>query len=139
MVRVAEALSTAVKNNHVHCIRWEVDGYKTDAYPLSEVNMNDPRSFKINAYNFPVLGLTSLSWLLPVELNEDGTAIQHIHYDKIISPKYTNQEYGIEDPRISFIEGTYYMTTCCVSSERHSTMLYSSAAGLNYKCKTIAC
>ncbi len=80
------------------------------------------------------LALTSLSWLLPVELNEDGSAIKKIHYDKIISPQYTSQEYGIEDARISFIDNRYYMTTCCVSSERHSTMLYVSHDGLNYTC-----
>ncbi len=80
-----------------------------------------------------VYALTSLSWLLPVELNEDGSSVTQIHYDKIISPQLSSQEYGIEDPRISFIGDQYYMTTCCVSSERHSTILYVSADGLNYK------
>ena len=94
------------------------------------VTMNDPRKFKINAYGFPVYALTSLSWLLPVELNTDGSAVNTIHYDKIISPQFTSQEYGIEDPRISFIDGRYYMTTCCVSSERHSTILYVSDDGV---------
>ena len=94
--------------------------------------MNDPRKFKINAYGFPVYALTSLSWLLPVELNADGSSIKSIHYDKVISPEFTSQEYGIEDPRISFIGNRYYMTVCCVSSERHSTMLYVSDDGLNY-------
>ena len=56
-----------------------------------------------------------------------------IHYDKIISPECTNQQYGIEDPRISFIDDRYYMTTCCVSSERHSTILYVSENGLDYR------
>jgi beta-1,2-mannobiose phosphorylase / 1,2-beta-oligomannan phosphorylase len=133
MVRVAEALSNAVIDNKVHCIRWDKEnGYLTDAWPLSEVTMTDPRKFRLNHYSFPVYGLTSLSWLLPVELSNDGSVIKKIHYDKIISPQFTSQEYGIEDPRISFIEGRYYMTTCCVSSERHSTMLYVSEDGLNY-------
>lgn len=98
---------------------------------MAKVNMSDPRAFKINEYKFPVLAVTSLSWLLPVELNHDGSAIKEIHYDKIISPQLTSQEYGIEDPRISFIDGRYYMTTCCTSSERHSTMLFVSDDGLN--------
>ncbi len=133
MVRVAEALKDPVFNDKAHCIRWDKEiGYVTDAWPLSEVSMEDPRKFKITAYGFPVYALTSLSWLLPVELNADGSAIDTIHYDKIISPQYTSQEYGIEDPRISFIGNRYYMTVCCVSSERHSTMLYVSYDGLNY-------
>lgn len=135
MVRVAEALSNAVYNEEVHCIRWEKEkNYLTDAWPLAQADMKDPRSFVLNSYGFPVCAVTSLSWLLPVELNGDGSAINNIHYDKIISPQYTSQEYGIEDARISFIDGRYYMTTCCVSSERHSTILYVSGDGLNYDC-----
>jgi predicted GH43/DUF377 family glycosyl hydrolase len=133
MVRVAEALSNPVTDNKVHCIRWDnANRYVTDAWPLSEVTMTDPRKFRINDYPFPVYALTSLSWLLPVELNDDGSSIKQIHYDKIISPQSASQEYGIEDPRISCIDGHYYMMTCCVSSERHSTMLYVSEDGLNY-------
>ena len=135
MVRVAEALSNAVVDNNVCCIRWDKENrYLTDAWPLSGVTMTDPRKFRLNDYSFPVYGLTSLSWLLPVELSDDGSGIKQIHYDKIISSQFTSQEYGIEDPRISFIDGHYYMTTCCVSSERHSTMLYVSDDGLNYAC-----
>ena len=135
MVRIAEALSNAVYNGEVHCIRWDKEkNYLTDAWPLAQADMKDPRSFILNSYEFPVCAVTSLSWLLPVELNEEGSAIKKIHYDKIISPQYTSQEYGIEDARISLIDGRYYMTTCCVSSERHSTILYVSDDGLNYTC-----
>jgi beta-1,2-mannobiose phosphorylase / 1,2-beta-oligomannan phosphorylase len=135
MVRVAEALSNPIDNDSAYCIRWDkVNGFVTDAWTLEEVNMHDPRKFRINAYGFPVYALTSLSWLLPVELNEDGSEIKKVHYDKITSPKSTAQEYGIEDARISFIDNKYYMTACCVSSERHSTMLYVSDDGLNYTC-----
>jgi predicted GH43/DUF377 family glycosyl hydrolase len=134
LVRVAEALSQPVYNDEVHCIRWQQDGYTVDGWPLAKTNMSDPRVFKINEYKFTVLAVTSLSWLLPVELNPDGSQIRTIHYDKIISPGSTSQEYGIEDPRISCIDGRYYMTTCCASSERHSTMLYVSDDGLNYTC-----
>ena len=135
MVRVAEALREPVKNNEAYSIRWSTDGrFVTDAWPLSDVNMKDPRKFAIRSYEFPVYALTSLSWLLPVEMDPTGEHVLHIHYEKAISPKASNQEYGIEDPRISAIDGRYYMTTCCVSSERHSTMLYVSDDGLSYSC-----
>jgi len=135
MVRVAEALSNPVEGDKVYTIRWDEEKhYVAEAWPLTEVDMKDPRKFIINAYGFPVFALTSISWLLPVELNEDGSEIKQVHYDKIVSSQFTSQEYGIEDPRISFIDGLYYMTTCCVSSERHSTMLYISEDGLNFKC-----
>ena len=135
MVRVAEALTNPITDNKIHSIRWDKSGnYMVDAWPLGDVTMDDPRKFTINRYNFSVTALTSLSWLLPVELTEDGAAIIKIHYDKIIAPQFTSQEYGIEDPRISLIDNRYYMTACCVSSERHSTMLYVSDDGLNYTC-----
>lgn len=135
MVRVAEALSNPIADDKAFAIMWhdEEKKYQTESWPLADVHMEDPRKFSINAYNFPVFALTSISWLLPVELNEEGTEIYKIHYDKIISPQYASQEYGIEDPRISTIDGRYYMTTCCVSSERHSTMMYVSDDGLNYQ------
>jgi predicted GH43/DUF377 family glycosyl hydrolase len=135
MVRVAEAIANPVVNNKAYCIRWDKEkGFVTEGWPVSEVNLPDPRKFRIKAYAFPVYALTSLSWLLPVELNEDGSEIAEVHYDKIISPQLSSQEYGIEDPRISFLDGRYYMTTCCVSAERHSTMLYVSDDGLRYSC-----
>jgi predicted GH43/DUF377 family glycosyl hydrolase len=134
MARIAEALSNPVFDDNIHCIRWDKEAtFTTEGWPLSEVEIKDPRKFRVKAYNFPVYALTSLSWLLPVELNEDGSLIRHIHYDKAISPQASHQEYGIEDPRISWIDGKYYMTVCCVSAERHSTMLYVSDNGLDYR------
>ena len=136
MVRVAEALSEPVIADKVHCIRWDEEkDFITEAWPLTDVDMHDPRKFKLKAYDFPVYALTSLSWLLPVELNTDGSAVIHIHYDKTISPQFSSQEYGIEDPRISLIDSRYYMTVCCVSAESHSTMLYISEDGLNFSCQ----
>lgn len=134
MVRIAEALKTPVFDNKIHSLRWDTDlGYVLDAYNIDEVDTSDPRSFTLKAY-YPmqVDALTSLSWLLPVELSKDGQEIIKIYYDKIISPKKTYQEYGIEDARISLIDGKYYMTTCSVSSERLGTALYTSENGLDY-------
>ncbi len=134
MVRVAEALSDAATGGKMHCIRWDAErGFVCDGWPLAEVAADDPRKFRIRAYGFPVYALTSLSWLLPVELNADGSAIERVHYDKSISPRSAGQEYGIEDARISTIGGRYYMTTCCVSAGRHSTMLYISDNGLDWR------
>lgn len=134
MVRIAEALAVPVHDHRVHCIRWDAErNFSTAGWPLSEVEITDPRKFRIKAYPFPVYALTSLSWLLPVELNEDGSLVRHIHYDKAIAPQTSAQEYGMEDPRISLIAGKYYMTVCCVSAERHSTMLYISDNGLDYR------
>jgi hypothetical protein len=97
MVRVAEALSNPVVDDKVYTIRWDAEkNYLAEAWPLGEVDTKDPRKFRINAYNFPVFALTSISWLLPVELNEDGSQINRVHYDKIISRNspHRNTELG---------------------------------------------
>ncbi|MCK5134930.1 MAG: hypothetical protein KAR19_04020 [Bacteroidales bacterium] len=139
MVRIAEALRNPVNDGKINSIRWdERKGYVLDDYNLDQVDTSDPRKFIIKEFlPNPVVALTSLSWLLPVELSGDGGEIINIHYDKIIAPQQGYQEYGIEDPRISYIRGKYYMTTCSVSSERHSTTLYTSDDGINYRLEGI--
>ena len=55
-----------------------------------------------------------------------------VHYDKAIAPAASYQCHGVEDARISLIEGRYYMTTCAVSAERLCTALYISRNGLDW-------
>ncbi|VWX51628.1 glycosidase [Novosphingobium sp. 9U] len=136
MVRVAEALRKPVFDNHVHAIRWdEADGgrYVLDAWPLDYADTADPRKFMLRGGGWKIMALTSLSWLLPVELSPDGLEVIDQHYDKTIAPTSSLQCYGIEDARISRVGDTYLMTTCSVSPERHSTTLYSSDDALNWR------
>ncbi|MEH3107934.1 MAG: glycosidase [Sphingomonas fennica] len=133
MVRVAEALSEPVADGAVHAIRWADGEYVLDAWPLDQVAMDDPRQFAIRGHAHKVLALTSLSWLLPVELDAEGRRIVAVHYDRAIAPEIDHEQYGIEDARITRIDGTYYMTTCAVSAERHATTLLTSANGLDWQ------
>ncbi|MCK9401257.1 MAG: hypothetical protein M0Q51_14860 [Bacteroidales bacterium] len=138
MVRVSEALSEPIKDGHIQTIRWEDDRYVIDRYALDEVETDDPRKFMLKRFKPNIVyALTSLSWLLPVELSPDGRSILEIHYDKAVAPDCSSQEYGIEDARISQIGDKYYMTTCTVSSERHATTLFESNDGLNYRFRGI--
>jgi predicted GH43/DUF377 family glycosyl hydrolase len=130
MVRVAEALRTPISDGHIHAIRWQGDGvggdYVLDAWPLEFVDTSDPRKFMMRAAGWKVMALTSLSWLLPVELSADGRGVVAVHYDRAIAPRAPYQCYGVEDARISKVGDRYLMTTCSVSPERHSTTLYTS-------------
>ncbi|MGA0557934.1 glycosidase [Larkinella sp. VNQ87] len=138
IVRVAEALQQPIVGEQIHAIRWDdTRGYVLDSYPLAGVNAADPRKFQVLGHPYKVMALTSLSWLLPVELTPDGTEVVRVHYDKIIAPERSYQEYGVEDARITQIGDTYYMTTCSVGSERHCTTLYTSTDGLNYRLQGI--
>lgn len=138
MVRVAEALKNPVFDGKIHSIRWSPQGYRLDGYPVDEVDMDDPRKFMIKGdLPAPVMALTSIAWLLPVELSPDGLKVIRIHYNKIVAPDRESQEYGIEDARISLIDGKHYMTTCTVSAGRHATTLYSSDDGVSYRFRGI--
>jgi beta-1,2-mannobiose phosphorylase / 1,2-beta-oligomannan phosphorylase len=55
-----------------------------------------------------------------------------VHYDRAIEPRAYYQEYGVEDPRISMIDGRYWMTVCSVSAHRLGTSLYTSDDGLEW-------
>jgi predicted GH43/DUF377 family glycosyl hydrolase len=151
MVRVAEALRQPIHGGKVHAIRWEAidDGgaegsppaaigrYVLDAWPLELANTADPRKFTLHGGGWKIMALTSLSWLLPVELTPDGLEVVAMHYDRAIAPQGSWQCYGVEDPRISRIDDRWLMTTCSVSPERHSTTLYSSANGLDWTFEAI--
>lgn len=138
MVRVAEGLRHPLQDNKIHALRWDTaSGFLTDAYDVALVDATDPRKFQILGHQSKVMALTSLSWLLPVELSPDGREVVEVHYDKAIIPQANYQQYGVEDARISRVEDLWYMTTCSVSAERHSTTLYISKDGLNYELQGI--
>lgn len=132
MVRIAEALKDPVRDGHIHSIRWFDGGYTLDAWPLEMVDTSDPRKFLMRGGGWKVMALTSLSWLLPVELDSAGTKVVEVHYDGIIAPAASYQCYGVEDARISRVDDRFLMTTCSVSPERHSTTLYTSEDARNW-------
>ncbi|MBO9580780.1 MAG: glycosidase [Sphingobium sp.] len=151
MVRVAEALREPIRNGKVHAIRFVPKDQRTgddephpsagkfvlDGWPLDLCDTADPRTFLLRAGGWRIIALTSLSWLLPVELSPEGLEVETIHYDKAIAPSDNLQCYGIEDARISRVEERWLMTTCSVSPERHSTTLYSSDNGLDWRFEDI--
>jgi predicted GH43/DUF377 family glycosyl hydrolase len=133
MVRVAEALRTPIKDGQVHAIQWDDGRYVLHGWPLELTDTADPRKFTLRGGGWKIMALTSLSWLLPVELSPDGLEVVAVHYDRAIAPQGSFQCYGIEDARISRVDDEWLMTTCSVSPERHSTTLYSSANALDWK------
>jgi predicted GH43/DUF377 family glycosyl hydrolase len=133
MVRVAEALKEPIFGDQVHAIRWDAEhGYVLDGWPLELTDTADPRKFLLRGRGWKIMALTSLAWLLPVELTPDGLEVVALHYDKAIAPAGSWQCYGVEDARISKVGDKYLMTTCSVSPERHSTTLYTSNNALDW-------
>ena len=137
MVRVAEALRHPKRDGHLHSIRWEEGRYLLDAWPLQLVDTADPRGFSMAGGGWKVMALTSLSWLLPVELSPDGRRVELVHYDRAIAPAASYQCYGVEDPRISKVGDRWLMTTCSVSPERLCTTLYTSDDAVSWRLEGI--
>lgn len=132
MVRIAEALTEPLADGHVRSIRWDNGRYVLDAWPLNQVDTADPRRILMRAGPWRTMALTSLSWLLPVELTPDGLEVVAVHYDRAIAPSEPWQCYGLEDARITRLEGRWLMTACCVSPQHHGTVLYESGNGLDW-------
>ncbi|MGY4399138.1 putative GH43/DUF377 family glycosyl hydrolase [Sphingomonas sp. UYAg733] len=137
MVRVAEALRAPIRGEHIRAIRWQDGAYSLDQWPLTFVDTSDPRKFMMREAGWKVMALTSLSWLLPVELSADGTRVETVHYDRAVAPRAPYQCYGVEDARISKVGDRWLMTTCSVSPERHSTTLYTSDNALDWQLEGI--
>lgn len=133
MVRVAEALKHPVRDDHVAVLRWSHGRFQIDRHPKDRIDTRDPRELHVPGSLHRTIILTSLSWLLPIELSPDGSRIVAEHYDRAIAPRAAYQEYGVEDARISRVDGRYFMTACSVSSERLCTSLYTSADALDWK------
>lgn len=138
MVRIAEALRQPMTGHVIRAIRWTAErGYGVVEWPLAGMDVSDPRVFALTGQANRQVGVTSLSWLLPVELTPDGLVVLAVHYDRAIGPRASWQEYGVEDARISRIGATWYMTVCSVSAERHSTALYTSTNAMDWDLKGI--
>ena len=133
LVRVAEALRHPVRKEHVAILRWSNGRFGLDRHSHEGIDTRDPRELRIKGGIHKTIILTSISWLLPVELSPDGARIIAAHYDRAITPRASYQEYGVEDPRISRVDGRYYMTCCSVSAERLCTSLYTSDNALDWK------
>ena len=133
VVRIAEALRKPIFDGGIHAIRWQEGGYVLDTWPLELANTADPRKFLLHGGGWKIMALTSLSWLLPVELAPNGLEVIAVHYDRAIAPAGSFQCYGVEDARISKVGDQWLMTTCSVSPERHSTTLYVSENGLDWR------
>ena len=83
MVRVAEALRGPMTGHMVRGIRWRAgQGFDVVEWPLAGADVSDPRVFVLADTANRMIGLTSLSWLLPVELTPDGLSVVAVHYDR---------------------------------------------------------
>lgn len=87
--------------------RWVVDSLASDGADTS-----DPREFRLSDGS---MRLPHLSHLRVVHLSPDGTTVEKVSVLPDLFPKEPWEELGIEDPRITQIGDTYYITYVAIS------------------------
>jgi predicted GH43/DUF377 family glycosyl hydrolase len=104
--------------------RWSPDdGLVVDWARNDEVEFMDPRVVRMRADG--TVRLTFVSDIR-VAISRDGKAIDRFRSAKL-APQFTTEEYGVEDPRITPLDGRYYITYVAVSRHGASTALASTA------------
>lgn len=122
LVRVAER-PTEKRAGYTALPRWvPKEGVIIDWMIDSELNRIDPRVVEIRK-----LGIKRLTFVsyLRVLRSKDGRSIDAAE-DVTMIPETPYEEYGVEDPRITRIEDTFYFTYVAVSRHGAATALAST-------------
>lgn len=88
-------------------LKWEFD-----SFDVSKLNLEDPRVVRTPDGR---VRLRYISYLRLVRLSADGTQVKEILSLPELLPREPWEEFGMEDPRITKIEDTYYITYVVVS------------------------
>jgi beta-1,2-mannobiose phosphorylase / 1,2-beta-oligomannan phosphorylase len=103
--------------------RWDAAGGLTVDWVRDEdLDVVDPRVVMLKATG--TIRLTFISHLRVVRCG-DGRAVREVG-QVTFAPEGELEEYGVEDPRISFIDGRYYITYVSVSRHGPATALAST-------------
>jgi predicted GH43/DUF377 family glycosyl hydrolase len=123
LVRVAERPRER-RHGYVALPRWSAeDGLEIDWLADDVVEFVDPRVVKRKADG--LIRLTFISHIRVVKCG-DGRAVTEIS-DVRFSPATNLDEFGVEDPRITAIDGRYFFTYVAVSRHGAATALASTA------------
>ena len=123
MVRVAER-PREQRPGFTALPRWSPDErYVVDWLKNEELELLDPRVVRRRAD-----GLVRLTFVshLRVARSRDGRRIDRIS-GPVFMPEHPFEEFGVEDPRITLIDGRYYVTYVAVSRHGAATALASTA------------
>ncbi|MBV8554840.1 MAG: glycoside hydrolase family 130 protein, partial [Planctomycetaceae bacterium] len=103
--------------------RWDpAEGLTVDWVPDAEIDPIDPRVVRRKADGLVRLTFTSH---LRVVLCGDGRAVREI-IDVTFRPQSEVEEFGVEDPRITPLDGRFYFTYVAVSRHGPATALAST-------------
>jgi beta-1,2-mannobiose phosphorylase / 1,2-beta-oligomannan phosphorylase len=126
MVRVAETC-VSTRDGHFFSPKYIRDGDKTglhiECFPVVLEHDGDVRKF-LDDRGF--MRLAFISHLRMVKLDSSGFNVTFIDNEPTFVPENIDEEYGVEDPRLEYINGRYYMTYVGVSKEMGITTALAS-------------
>lgn len=130
IIRVAEKPRQSA-TGYVGLPRWEVETGRviTDWLPREEVIFQDARVVKIKTTG--LLRLTFTSHLRIIR-STDGRNLETRH-TQILRPSHDYEAYGMEDPRITAINDSFYITYVAVSRHGAATALASTQNFCSFK------
>jgi beta-1,2-mannobiose phosphorylase / 1,2-beta-oligomannan phosphorylase len=93
-----------------------------EGLPLMEIDWlpapeEDSRDVRVHYFEGNRMRLTFISYLTLVRLDQSGFNVLSIDDEPALFPCSEYEEFGIEDPRITFLEGTYYITYVACSRD----------------------
>lgn len=104
--------------------RWDVaEGLRVDWVPDGEIELVDPRV--VRRKRDGLVRLTFISHLRVVRCG-DGRAVREVG-SETLRPLDETEEFGVEDPRITPVDGRYYITYVAVSRHGPATALASTS------------
>ncbi|MCP4642338.1 MAG: glycosylase [bacterium] len=122
LVRVAERLKET-RDGYTALPRYEPGGgLVVDWMANDDLVFIDPRLVEVKATES--IRLTFVSHLL-VARSKDGRSIDSVGGARMM-PESAYETYGVEDPRITFLDGRYYFTYVAVSKHGAATALAST-------------
>ncbi|MBA4066428.1 MAG: glycosylase [Isosphaera sp.] len=104
--------------------RWEDGAIVVDWVPVSELEPIDPRVVKVRATG--LVRLTFTSHLRVVRLAADGRAVREVT-GVTFRPEGEVEEFGVEDPRVTPLDGRFVFTYVAVSRHGPATAVASTA------------
>jgi predicted GH43/DUF377 family glycosyl hydrolase len=128
LLRVAE-LAVDVRDGQTPLPRWEPgDGLVTDWVDDDALERREPRGVRLATGYWR---LTSTSHLRLAH-SSDGLSIDSVS-GPVLAPNNEMDEYGIEDPRITVVDGRYYITYVSVSRHGIATALASTTDFVDFE------
>jgi predicted GH43/DUF377 family glycosyl hydrolase len=123
LVRVVER-PTEIREGYIALPYWNLERSRIaiEWRAIDEVELIDPRIVRVKQNGH--IRLTFISWLLPA-FSRDGTTIERFG-ERPMVPQTRYETFGIEDARLTRLDGRYYFTYVAVSGHGIVTALAST-------------